>query len=357
MASSGQGLESGGDGHGAGRIAETTHSLALQILAAVPVLRLDLPADWCQEATEESARDQAAVVRAVQDVWQYYPAAAAYRSRLLKRIEGTLAEPDEGWYNLLSDGESTKPAEPGFQFRTFRHCPAPSKDRAAAGTSITLHECTALTQQGTTGLRTWDAAVMLANHLCDTLCSSPARTCPTGPSSILELGAGTGVVGLLLAGTLNKQWHPKDAQPCVVLTDYHEAVLANLTRNADLNWTLQPEPRPTCASIDWRNPMPAHLARPEGYDWVVAADVVFDPQLLPDLLDTILAALGSKSRAFIATTVRNPDTFATWCNLLESHPDLVVCTHDLRALRAGHVDLQSDHQFDVFLHELTRASP
>lgn len=56
------------------------------------------------------------------------------------------------------------------------------------------------------------------------------------PYNILELGAGTGLVGLALAKFLNNQWKfVGNGKSRVVLTDYHPHVMKNLNHNVWLN--------------------------------------------------------------------------------------------------------------------------
>lgn len=70
--------------------------------------------------------------------------------------------------------------------------------------SITLREEQVAVQAGTTGLRTWTAALHLAHHVLHSsssifLPSSSAESSSTTTPPVLELGAGTGFLSLLLA--------------------------------------------------------------------------------------------------------------------------------------------------------------
>ncbi|ORY79734.1 hypothetical protein BCR35DRAFT_94231 [Leucosporidium creatinivorum] len=80
---------------------------------------------------------------------------------------------------------------------------------------------------GTTGLRTWQACISLSNHLI----ASPSLLAPSpsaSPPTILELGAGVGLLSLV-AGRLA----PDDAR--LVATDVDEKVLQQLEENVELN--------------------------------------------------------------------------------------------------------------------------
>lgn len=74
------------------------------------------------------------------------------------------------------------------------------------------------------GARTWGAAPLLAAELLSR---------PACPLRVLELGAGTGLVGLALAARSASQ-KKRGSGASVVLTDHHPTVLANLEHNTTL---------------------------------------------------------------------------------------------------------------------------
>ncbi|KAI0884047.1 uncharacterized protein GGS22DRAFT_164739 [Annulohypoxylon maeteangense] len=123
-----------------------------------------------------------------------------------------------------------------------------------------------MTTHSDVGLQTWGASVVFS----DLICASPARfgfTRPTlGSSSrIIELGAGTGLVSLVLAKALP---FLGITNPTVIATDHHPTVLANLEINA-LKAGVQ-----TCA-LDWSAPvLEAPLDSPA--DMLIATDVIYD---------------------------------------------------------------------------------
>lgn len=153
--------------------------------------------------------------------------------------------------------------------------------------------------QGTTGLRTWEAALFLANYLGNyNLCGK----------TVCELGAGTGLVSLAILKT--------QAQVNVVLTDGDASLIHNLhdtfvlngiapARSQQLLWGTT-----TRGSPDFIQPVP-HA------DIVVAADVTYDTSILPQLVATIgdFLACGTE-RVIIAATVRNAETTHAFERLL-----------------------------------------
>ncbi|KAI1090775.1 hypothetical protein F5B19DRAFT_300615 [Rostrohypoxylon terebratum] len=116
------------------------------------------------------------------------------------------------------------------------------------------------------GLQTWGASVVFS----ELICASPARfgfTAPTLGSSprIIELGAGTGLVSLVLAKAIPLLGFTTST---VIATDYHPTVLANLETNA-LKAGVK-----TCA-LDWSAPvLEAPLDSPA--DMLIATDVIYD---------------------------------------------------------------------------------
>ncbi|KAI1204613.1 uncharacterized protein F4807DRAFT_446655 [Annulohypoxylon truncatum] len=125
-----------------------------------------------------------------------------------------------------------------------------------------------MTTHSDVGLQTWGASVVF----CDLICASPARfgfTTPTLGSSprIVELGAGTGLVSLVLAKALPLLDFTNST---VIATDYHPTVLANLETNASREGVK------TCA-LDWSAPvLETPLDSPA--DILIATDVIYDPR-------------------------------------------------------------------------------
>ncbi|KAK7753563.1 hypothetical protein SLS62_004421 [Diatrype stigma] len=205
---------------------------------------------------------------------------------------------------------------------------APSTSAAAVAstdTSLVVHDTTAAATATTTtitvrlndglagardddhtdvGLQSWGASIVFS----ELMCASPARfglvanpttttTAKGTPSSsrgprIIELGAGTGLVSLVLATALPRL----GAQGATVIaTDYHPAVLANLRANIAANFPSgsnsdeQQEGEKKGSSsvaldacqLDWsdpvpRSPSPIDAAVPA--DVLVATDVVYAPE-------------------------------------------------------------------------------
>jgi predicted nicotinamide N-methyase len=127
-----------------------------------------------------------------------------------------------------------------------------------------------------TGGIVWETAFLLALFL------EPQWPQPR-PRHVLEVGAGCGLLGMVLAA----------AGSDVVLSE-HPIALANLQRNVAACSAVAPE-RARVARLDWteqgdvRALAAAQLARgcPPCFDTIVGTDVVFSEHLVVPLLDTI----------------------------------------------------------------------
>lgn len=149
-----------------------------------------------------------------------------------------------------------------------------------------------ISASGTTGFRTWEAALYLSLYL--------ATSCPiTEGSKVLELGAGTGMVSATLAltnpGRLDKLY--------VTDGDWH------LTQQARKNFSLNgiETSNTYFEQLRWNeDPVPTEL------DYVVAADVTYDSTVVPDLCKCIAQSLTPRTTCLVAATVRNENTTSTF---------------------------------------------
>lgn len=167
--------------------------------------------------------------------------------------------------------------------------------------TVTLLEARSLVAAaGTTGLRTWEAALHMGNYLC-THASSVVRG-----KSILELGAGTGYVSIMCAKHLGASH--------VIATDGSDDVVAGLSANFELNG-LQDGPRIEGRELWWGRPLLGgeHPPWDSGHtiDVALGADVTYDGSAIPALVSTFgdLFDLYPTIKIIIAATIRNPTTF------------------------------------------------
>lgn len=142
------------------------------------------------------------------------------------------------------------------------------------------------------GLKTWASALLLSKQL-----GYLQVHIPKSQPEVLELGAGTGLVGLSAACT----W-----KTSVTLTDLDE-IVPNLSRNLELNQqTVAAHGGSTKArALDWSNSS-EFPSSPEQYDVIIAADPIYSPEHPKMLVDTISCWLRHKpsSRLIIELPLR-----------------------------------------------------
>lgn len=155
---------------------------------------------------------------------------------------------------------------------------------------------------GTTGLRTWEAAL----HLGQYLCQNPRVV---QEKRILELGAGTGYLSILCANHLGAAH--------VVASDGSDDVINNLPENFFLNH-LQDSDRIIPMEVQWGHA----LLGTEEQQWnggrpvdvVLGADITYDGSVIPALVGTLLDLfeLYPAVEVYISATQRNEETFAVF---------------------------------------------
>lgn len=156
------------------------------------------------------------------------------------------------------------------------------------------------------GLQSWSASIVFS----DLLCASPDRyglapKSDKSPLRVVELGAGTGLVGLVVGTMLP---HLGLAGSKVIATDYHPAVLANLRANVATNF-LSPDAAPVeSCLLDWAAPsLEAPLDIPA--DILIATDVVYAPEHAVWLRDCATKLLASTGVFWLLITVRQKGRF------------------------------------------------
>ncbi|KAG2072064.1 hypothetical protein BDR04DRAFT_1097347 [Suillus decipiens] len=138
---------------------------------------------------------------------------------------------------------------------------------------------------GSVGAQTWGGACVLAEMIVE----NPEQF-ELGLSSglesrrlnILELGAGTGLVSLVVTKLLDTLPSFDHREVSVVATDFHPSVLANLRSNVSANFpsTHTSTRSITTHFLDWSSfstaPRPDYLAY--SFDVIFGADIIYEPQ-------------------------------------------------------------------------------
>jgi protein-lysine N-methyltransferase EEF2KMT len=179
-------------------------------------------------------------------------------------------------------------------------------EEEASQNIITLLESRSLISgSGTTGLRTWEAALHLGQYLCTDKHMIYGRR-------ILELGAGTGYLSILCAKYLGANH--------VIASDGSDDVINNLPDNLFLNG-LQESAAIKIMDLKWGYALvgteEAAWNGGTSIDMIIGADITYDQAIMPALLATIneLFTLFPSAEVLIAATQRNEITFASFLNL------------------------------------------
>lgn len=155
------------------------------------------------------------------------------------------------------------------------------------------------------GLQSWGASIIFSKLMCD----SPSRfglTQAGGSSAkrIIELGAGTGLVSLVLGNLLP---HLGMETSTLIATDYHPAVLANLRSNIANNFPHKPEPVQS-AFLDWSSPgLDAQFTEPA--DVLIATDAVYGFEHAVWIRDCASRLLAPEGVFWLLLTVRRNGKF------------------------------------------------
>ncbi|KAJ4354862.1 hypothetical protein N0V95_003472 [Ascochyta clinopodiicola] len=253
------------------------------------------------------------------------PPPERYQLRVLKllisRLERSIVDPEEDEISddlmsamstlLTSNVPSEADSAQQKAFVTYSYPLHPADDSASEEHAVTLLEArSVISGSGTTGLRTWEAALLLGSYLA----TEDGRRLVKG-KRVFELGAGTGVISILCAKHL--------AASGVVATDGDEAVVDAIKTNLFLNG-LDVDNQKGCrvrtAALKWGWPVDA-AAFSEDYgmevpDVLLGADVTYDKTVIPRLVSTVheFLELNPALEVLISATIRNEATFETFLN-------------------------------------------
>lgn len=230
------------------------------------------------------------------------PPSVKYRrlflSELIKRHERTAAEPLDELYDALAEVVGAK--EEPVCYKTYL---------LPSGEPVSLEENVAFISDGTTGLVTWEAALYMSEWALENPHIFTGRT-------VLELGSGVGLTGIVVCQACKPTKY--------VFSDCHQTVLQRLRNNVQYNGLTEhgnPDRSVSVEELDWENVSDEQLQR-IGADVVIAADVVYDPDIISCLVRLLAKLLNCKIKerppeVYIASTIRNPKTYECFRDDLE----------------------------------------
>lgn len=253
--------------------------------------------------------------------------ATRWLTSLISRVEETDFEEDvksqivdDAAFILSSFSDSTNDPEEEALTRDFSFPTASGKS-----VQVTLNDAPLSgTDHTDVGLQSWGASIVLSSMMC----ADPerfdisAKTLLQNPS-IIELGAGTGLVSLTLAKLL-PQIGIQDSN--IAATDYHPAVLDNCNLNIATNFPSNNETSPVSARLlDWSQPPPdLHQTS----DLLIASDVVYAPEHASWLRDCAAHLLKPNGTFWLMVAVRKTGKFEGIPETVESAFVPELCPKD-----------------------------
>ncbi|XP_072943687.1 putative protein N-methyltransferase FAM86B1 [Epargyreus clarus] len=180
---------------------------------------------------------------------------------------------------------------------------------------ITIKETKNMVVNGTTGMKTWEAAFMLSDWA---LCHQSI----IADKKILELGSGVGFTGVTIAKHCDIQ--------SIILSDCHQEVLSTIRDNIRINFPEYKEEETSSITVfsgkqkslgvtilDWN--CVEELSDEIIPDILIGADIVYDPTIIPALCNVINTFFKKNNNleVYIASVVRNEETFTKFLEALD----------------------------------------
>ncbi|KAL4114235.1 hypothetical protein PRIC2_014915 [Phytophthora ramorum] len=256
-----------------------------------------------------------------------FPPQRKYTYRFLKRyldeIEAVQADADDGLVEALMEFVlNAKLADDSLNAEAMHHVSytVPTTD------SSVVVSCRVASVFNEVGLKLWEAGWLLAEYII-------AHESEFRDRTVLELGAGVGFTGMVLACVCRSDR--------IVLTDYAPNVMQNLRYNVEINASkfLCPVEVQT---LDWETWQPEDHDD-ERPDVLLAGDCAYDVAVFPALMRVLQSFLGNDGGsatqhpqrvAIFAATIRNQKTFQTFLDqLAQNRIDYV----DITASSGGQV--------------------
>ncbi|KAF9486327.1 hypothetical protein BDN70DRAFT_902486 [Pholiota conissans] len=264
--------------------------------------------------------------------FQQYPPSIQYQQRFWKwaieNLEELARKQESEACQICGKGVPLQ-GPPAYSFVTHFWCmpeqssellTSPNEDAVDVSHqhTATLLESRTMIESGTTGLRTWLASFVLAQHLIlnpDLVASK----------RVLELGSGIGFLGIIIASLQQLQETSTSPSPSLWLTDVNDEVLARCRDNMNLSCNLSSRHQNIgYMKLDWsesleeNSPISSFINDKINPEVILGADIVFDPSLIPGLVRTIKISLqpSNCSATFktmiIALTLRNEETMRSF---------------------------------------------
>ena len=193
---------------------------------------------------------------------------------------------------------------------SLRQAPCVSAEHAKEAKATSDGSCTAST--------VWDAGIVLAAHVYEreereaSGQQKQERTSDDGARTCLDLGSGTGIVGLAAAAS--------GVYDRVVLTDL-PSVLPLLEQNAERNRDAFAGTDVSAVSLRWDDDRELHevVRRFGPFDLIVGGDLLYRPQVVAPLLTALRALATTQTTVLLAASLQHsPETIRLFSERAEA---------------------------------------
>jgi predicted nicotinamide N-methyase len=152
---------------------------------------------------------------------------------------------------------------------------------------------------GTTGLRTWEASLYLAEYLL-------THNVLKESDDVLELGCGTGIVSISILKQRQNFVGNSDYGK-LFITDGDSQLVEIVKNNIELN-------KININNYEIRKLWWGEDYIPTNVKTLIAADVTYDASVIPDLVHVLNEGIseGNVQTAYVAATKRNEETLSVW---------------------------------------------
>uniref|UniRef100_A0A093VRV0 Protein-lysine N-methyltransferase EFM3 n=1 Tax=Talaromyces marneffei PM1 TaxID=1077442 RepID=A0A093VRV0_TALMA len=229
---------------------------------------------------------------------------AAYRLRLLKKLIAVI-ENDQQW-----DPEEDEIIEPLMTAMTDLMAQPIQEDSSISSLDTEEPQLSfsrgLIYGSGSTGFRTWEAALHLGTYLSSVSSDEPLSPASIRGKRIVELGAGTGFVSLLCQKFLGAER--------VLMTDGN-AKLVDVFNGPCLEQNGFVKGKDAIEGRQWLWGEPLSTdGTEEQFDFACGADLTYDKAIIPLLVDAISRLFSSHGvkQFVIAATIRNEETFGAF---------------------------------------------
>ncbi|KAF2127914.1 hypothetical protein P153DRAFT_423907 [Dothidotthia symphoricarpi CBS 119687] len=312
----------------------------------IPAAATPIPVDSGYASQDEEEDDDAALEEVTAGI-RADPFERSFVTRWLTCLIGRVEEMafdddvkgkivDDAAFILSSFSDSSTTEEEQALTRDFTFSlPA----RHGGEVKVTLNDAPLSTTDHTdVGLQSWGASIVLSSMMCADPSAFDLAPLGTGATTVLELGAGTGLVSLTLAKLLPAM--AIDAH--ITATDYHPTVLQNCAVNIATNFpshAADARDMPVAtALLDWSSP-PPHLR--SSVHLLIASDVVYAPEHASWLRDCAAHLLTPEGVFWLMVTVRENGKFEGIPETVEHAFVADKCPRDVAGRRFGILGRQS----------------